>query len=495
MQTEAASNARPPHYLRDVLALVAENEPLDLAAHRLLELAQAATDAAGGRVLLFVEPRLSLSLGAGKTWSVTDERLAQALGDLLPGMPPEPVSFGRNGRRALVSLVAPIADERIVGGLVLLFRGEPPPDAADILTDIATGLRIVAKQARSAGRARRLPVVEQALHALPDPVVVLDAAKQVLYLNQSAESAFGIVADQAEGRPAVELPGLEPLEPAIMGDALPEEWMREGSEKVYAPQLMSLGDGYLLAFSDMTRYKKLDRNHAEFIHIVSHDLRAPLTATLLYVGMLESLLQAPEHSDKLKMVEKVELGLNVLNSHVDNIQDAGRYDPETGFYQMTRQPMDLREMAERVMSNQLISPDKSLSLSVQVDDDLPIVNVDPLMIERATMNLVDNAVKYTPAGGSIALIIRHDDAAITVCVRDTGLGIDPEDQKRLFQRHVRLRRREYHKIKGTGLGLFIVRSVALRHDGEAWVESTEGVGSTFCFSIPLAGENVAVPQV
>ena len=104
MQTEDASSARQPHYLRGVLAVVAENEPLEVAALRLLELAVTASGAGGGRVLLFVGPRLSLSVGAGKTWAVTDDRLAQALGDLLPGMPPEPVSFGRNGRRALVPL-------------------------------------------------------------------------------------------------------------------------------------------------------------------------------------------------------------------------------------------------------------------------------------------------------------------------------------------------------------------------------------------------------
>lgn len=482
------------HYLRSVLAVIAGNEPLEVAAQRLLELAVEASSAAGGRVLLFVEPRLSISLGAAKTWAVTDDRLAQALGDLLPGMPSEPVSLGRNGRRALVPLVAPILAERMVGGLVLLFRGDPPADVVGVLSDVADGLRIVAARARASVLEQRLPMFERALHALADPILLLDPRKHVVYLNPSAETSFGIGLAQAEGRPASTLPGLEPLERAIADGELPQEWTREGSDKVYAPRLTPLEDGYLLAFADITRYKKLDRNHAEFIHIVSHDLRSPLASTMLYVDLLENLMQEPEHREKLKMLEKVELGLRVLNSHVDNIQDAGRYDPETGFYQMSRQPVDLRAMAERLLSQQLLAPEKGLTLSLSVDEGLPVVSVDPYMIERAMANLVDNAVKYTPDGGHIDLLIRCDEKNVSVCVRDTGLGISPEDQKRLFQRHVRLRRREFHKIKGTGLGLFIVRSVALRHQGDAWVESAEGVGSTFCFSIPLSGENVAAPQ-
>ena len=123
----------------------------------------------------------------------------------------------------------------------------------------------------------------------------------------------------------------------------------------------------------------------------------------------------------------------------------------------------------------------------------PIINADGNMLERAITNLVDNAIKYTPNGGHVDALVYLNAGSVIVGVRDNGLGISPENQKQLFQRHVRLVRPEHKRIKGTGLGLFIVKSVAQRHGGDAWVDSTEGVGSTFSFNIPLKGANLVIP--
>ncbi|PJF21648.1 MAG: histidine kinase, partial [Phototrophicales bacterium] len=111
-------------------------------------------------------------------------------------------------------------------------------------------------------------------------------------------------------------------------------------------------------------------------------------------------------------------------------------------------------------------------------------------LERAITNLVDNAIKYTPNGREIQIGVKRQDEKIIVSVKDNGLGISPEHQKLLFERHVRIPRKEHKRVKGSGLGLFIVRSVARRHGGNAWVESEEGVGSTFYISIPLNEENL-----
>jgi signal transduction histidine kinase len=150
----------------------------------------------------------------------------------------------------------------------------------------------------------------------------------------------------------------------------------------------------------------------------------------------------------------------------------------------------LGEVAERIVANHIVPPEKQLDITVSVGPDIPIINADPVMLERAITNLYDNALKYTPNGGEIEVSVSVQDNQVLVGVHDTGLGISPENQKRLFQRHVRIPRAEHKKIKGTGLGLFIVRSVAQRHGGNAWVESVEGEGSTFYISIPLKGDNL-----
>jgi signal transduction histidine kinase len=111
------------------------------------------------------------------------------------------------------------------------------------------------------------------------------------------------------------------------------------------------------------------------------------------------------------------------------------------------------------------------------------VSADRGMVTRAITNLVDNALKFTPEGGTIEVSILRDKAAMQVVVKDTGPGIAPENLDRIFERKVRIR--QARQIRGLGLGLYIVKSVALKHGGRAWVESTPGEGSTFFLTLPV----------
>jgi two-component system sensor histidine kinase BaeS len=113
------------------------------------------------------------------------------------------------------------------------------------------------------------------------------------------------------------------------------------------------------------------------------------------------------------------------------------------------------------------------------------IQSDPGLMRHAVTNLIDNAIKYTPSGGSILVEIEERDDCMVVVVADTGIGIAPADQARLFERFYRVKRRETIDIKGTGLGLAIVKSIAQWHGGRVWVESQLGSGSTFYFLIPL----------
>lgn len=244
------------------------------------------------------------------------------------------------------------------------------------------------------------------------------------------------------------------------------------------------------------RLATLNRNQNEFIRIVSHDLRSPLTSMRGFADMLDLGVGGELNERQRQFTEKITSGILSMTSIVENIQDAGRFDPETGFYETSRDAVDIGEVVGRVVHSQLIPAEKDdLSITVWIADDLPIINADVNMLERAITNLVDNAIKYTPNGGVINVSVsrmydeRHGDH-LRVSVQDNGLGISAEDQQKLFQRHVRLARSDQKRIKGTGLGLFIVRSVAQRHGGEAWVDSEPGQGSTFHISIPLSGQNL-----
>ena len=235
------------------------------------------------------------------------------------------------------------------------------------------------------------------------------------------------------------------------------------------------------------------RHQNEFVRVTTHDLRSPLTVLKGVGGMLEANMLGTLEPHQMGLVEKILTGVNQMEALVDNIQDAGRFDPETGFYELDRSPSDLNDIVQRIVQRQLVPAEKQeLTLVMLQPEDVPILNVDSNMIERAIINLVDNAIKYTPNGGLIEIGIKVADEQVLISVSDNGYGISSEDAKRLFQRHFRIRRREHARVKGSGLGLFIVRSVAFHHDGEAWVQSVEGQGSTFYMSIPLKGENLLI---
>ena len=241
----------------------------------------------------------------------------------------------------------------------------------------------------------------------------------------------------------------------------------------------------------MSRHEKLMTNQNEFVRIVSHDLRSPLTSIQGFASMLESSMVGELNEKQTQFVGKILSGVEQMSKLVDNIQDAGRYDTETGFYEMDRSPADLIEMLSKIVKNHLLPAEKQeLTIELDTTEAVPIVNVDISMLERAVSNLVDNAIKYTPNGGEIRVGIEQHDNELRVFVRDNGYGISEENLKKLFRRHFRIRRREHKRIKGSGLGLFIVANVAQHHDGRAGVESVEGEGSTFYVTIPLSGENL-----
>jgi signal transduction histidine kinase len=255
--------------------------------------------------------------------------------------------------------------------------------------------------------------------------------------------------------------------------------------------LMALLNGLTIASNiekTAARHQKLTRNQNEFVRIVSHDLRSPLTSIKGFASMME----ADEQDERKRhYTEKILSGVAQMTSLVDNIQDAGRYDPETGFYEMERNPTDLLDMVGNIVRNHLVPAEKeALTIVVDASDDVPIVNVDANMIERSIINLVDNAIKYTPNGGVIKVGVKRKGEDLLITISDNGYGISPENMRQLFQRHFRIRRKEHNRVKGSGLGLFIVRSVARHHGGDAFVESTEGQGSTFGIRIPLEGENL-----
>lgn len=228
--------------------------------------------------------------------------------------------------------------------------------------------------------------------------------------------------------------------------------------------------------------READRIKTNFISIASHELRTPLTVLL---GFTELLLrrEAPEEKRR-DWLERIHRESKRLSAIVDDLLNVSRI--QSGRMIVEQQPLDLPEIAKEAV--QSVAMNERHSVVFDFPEDLSPVLGDRDKLTQILVNLVDNAVKYSPQGGKITVAARQEPEKVIVSVSDQGIGIAPEDQEKLFTTFTRIHRPEVEKIRGTGLGLYIVKALVELMGGEIWVESELGKGSTFFFSLPLFKE-------
>lgn len=497
MQIDARRDPETQVLSQQILQAIAANpDPVECAS-ALIEIAQSATGAADACFAVFEEPATCVSFA-----HIDDERFFETLQkfatQLSPGIhanPPEMDGVPLFDENVIVIPISSKSDKRIIGAVCLTDVVMPVGEGGsldaffDAFTILATRIDV------NAQRVHHEQLTTSILSSITDPLLLLDERKHVTLLNPSAEKLFDMTSAEAAGAPLSDVMQSDELLALSNGKNKDQsEWVSENG-RTYVPRAEPIVDidsnveGWVIALRDITHFKKLNRNQYEFTRNVTHDLRSPLTSMHGFTSMLDAVGDVNEK--QAHFIEKILSGINQITVLVDNIQDAGRYDPETGFYEMSRSQCDLNDLVHRIAENHLVPAEKQeLELSVHIADNVPIINADVIMLERALRNLVDNAIKYTPNGGSIKLGVDKQNEQIIISVADSGLGISPENQKHLFERGVRIHREEHKRIKGSGLGLFIVRSVAQRHGGDAWVKSADRQGSTFFMSIPLEGPNL-----
>ena len=228
----------------------------------------------------------------------------------------------------------------------------------------------------------------------------------------------------------------------------------------------------------------------EVVAILSHDLRNPVHAVGLVADALENHLLPGEASAKgrayLDMLHRV---MDEMNRLIQNLLDVARI--EAGRLRLDREhqalPPLLNEMLETL---RLIAAEKSIRLEASADDDLPPVYADRSRVAQIVQNLVGNALKFTATGGHVVVRAENADGAVRISVIDTGSGIAPEQRARLFDRFWQARQTGR---AGAGLGLTIVKGIVEAHGGTIWVESVEGRGSTFHFTLPTASQTTPSP--
>ena len=234
--------------------------------------------------------------------------------------------------------------------------------------------------------------------------------------------------------------------------------------------------------------RQLDRLKESFFSVMNHEMRSPLTAIIGYTALLQR--DNSLASIQADMLCKVRDNGQRLLDLVNNLLDLSRL--EDGKLQIQFEAVDLMELVGQAIA--VVKPmaeDKRISITLDIPSALPTIYGDPKRVDQILVNLLSNAIKYTPDTGSVTLSVQKDDAAdmVRISVTDTGIGIPADLLPHIFDRFVRAERAERLGTAGTGLGLAIAKGLVEAHGGEIWVESEEGCGSTFTFTLPVAKGN------
>ena len=272
------------------------------------------------------------------------------------------------------------------------------------------------------------------------------------------------------------------------GSASGEVTVRSGSGAIVMVRARrSPVSGVWLVIEDVSELRRLQRIRAEFIDNLSHELRTPLTtiSLLAETAARDAETASPRLRDR---ISKIEVETGHLTQMVNELLDLSKI--ESGNAQLLLDDVDMirvaRATAERL---RLFAERQGLRLEMDVPDRVGPVRGDEDRLGQVLINLLHNAVKFSPNGGEIVVGVREEEGRIRVWVRDPGIGVPRADLARIFERFYKVDRARVRGRGGTGLGLSISRHVVESHGGRIWAESEEGMGSTFIFTVPLAGRD------
>jgi len=334
------------------------------------------------------------------------------------------------------------------------------------------------------------------LSSTSDPVLVIDQQEHLLFANPAAWQVLELGMDIDENAPIDQVLTQTELIDLLRSNRDDEQSIEvtfsDGSTYLAAAtrvQTEGQNVGRVCVMRDITQFIELDALKSEFVSTVSHDLRSPLTLMRGYATMLEMVGKLNEQQQKY--VRMIIDGVENMSHLVNNLLDLGRIEAGIG---LKLEMVSIHDIVERIVGAlQLQAAQRNIQLTADIPSSIPLIEADQALLQQALQNLVDNAVKYTRPEGKVNVEVKEQPIGIVFSITDTGIGISPMDQPRLFERFFRGGQQTSADERGTGLGLTIVKSIAERHGGKVWVESQLGKGSTFYLAIP-AKQNEKMDQ-
>lgn len=354
-----------------------------------------------------------------------------------------------------------------------------------------------------------LKIIRGFIETLPYGIMILDRDGQVTAMNRNCSFMLNIRSVDNLGRFYGEIiePRLKSIIDQFVQHIKEAGFVIEHQVKVTLPgnvQIMIgisgtvLCDeqvqnyGILLIFREMTatqeleRMREIDALKTDFVATVSHDLKAPLTSICGYADVL--IMFSPDKFNKeemeyLKIIKQEGLRLTRMINDMLNVAAI-----EAGSLSLKTELCSLKEVLHNVIRIAVLNRDR-YAFSVEIGDDIPRLWLDKEQMIRVFLNLINNAVKYSPEGGGVDIKSRRLGENIYIDIIDQGMGMSPETVSRLFQKFFRADTNKIKNIKGTGLGLVITKGIVEAHGGTIAVTSEEGKGSTFSVILPISLEH------
>jgi signal transduction histidine kinase len=330
-----------------------------------------------------------------------------------------------------------------------------------------------------------------------DGVFFVDGTGVIRLWNPAVSAVTGLPATDVLGRrPQDVLPGWSAIEPLVPVASAPAYAAKHaetlpldlGDRELWISiSAVQFPDGTVYALRDLTEERGIERLKSEFVATVSHELRTPLAAVYGAAMTLrrKDIDLDDDHRGRLLAVIAGES--DRLARIVEQVLAASRLD--AGSFSFAVERCDPRPLALEVVEAARAHIPPGVALELSPGNDLPQVAADPDMLRQVLANLVENAVKYSPSGGRVHVSLGRHEGRVLFAVRDEGLGIPLREQERIFEKFFRLDPNLTRGVGGTGLGLYICRELVRRMGGRIWVASREGVGSTFFFELPAAGDD------
>ena len=405
----------------------------------------------------------------------------------------EPVRF-LEGLDARSVISVPLrARNQPLGALTVARTGRGATYGADdlaLVEDLATRIALALDRGRLYREVEQRADAARVLEHVGDAIILLDRNGTIRLWNPAAEAITSIDAKSVLGQSAAKaIPGWQNAVETVPVMSSPDP----GHEEVVIPIDTARGErwisisgvrffgGTVYAFRDLTDVRQLDEIKADFIATASHELRTPLAAVY---GAAQTLLRhdfALDETGRERFVSMIAEESERLGRIVNEILLANQLDADR--VNLEVEPFDPAELVERVVEATRAYAPPSVTLEARTDGELPRLSADLDKARQVLVNLVENAIKYSPEGGHVEVEASEHDGAVRFSVRDEGLGIAPEDQDLIFEKFYRADPHMIRGVGGTGLGLYICKELVSRMGGRIWVEPNGDKGSTFLFEL------------